>query len=496
MTPPTCGAGEVLAVQDGCYACVDPETCEEPCDKGESWDPKLEACCPDAIWIADCWCPEGWTLETWEEYDENGCLLGYACGCEPGPQGECCDPTTEPGVGGNPICFEGHACCPDGTWSCSIGDGKTFPCSGELTQGPFGEACEDLCEGFEAPGCTQSGCPAGHVCDPTVGCNPSYCGCDAATGDILCTDDCGGGTCVPEEPVGCCDPTTEPGVGGNPICFEGHACCPDGTWSCSIGDGKTFPCSGELTQGPFGEACEDLCEGFEAPGCTQSGCPAGHVCDPTVGCNPSACGCDPTTGDIFCTADCGGGTCVPKEPADTIFCGGIAGIPCPTGLTCIDDPDDQCSPTCGGADCGGICVEVDPAFCGGFAGFPCPAGGECVDAKGDQCSPLCGGADCGGMCVGPSTNQPCGGFLGLACPQGLICVDSAKDTCDPDCNGADCGGFCAAPVPSFCGGIAGIPCPSGQTCVDDPSDSCDSACGGADCGGQCVTIASGGLAID
>lgn len=37
------------------------------------------------------------------------------------------------------------------------------------------------------------------------------------------------------------------------------------------------------------------------------------------------------------------------------FCGGIAGFPCPEGYTCVDDPSDDCDPTRGGADCGGIC---------------------------------------------------------------------------------------------------------------------------------------------
>lgn len=38
------------------------------------------------------------------------------------------------------------------------------------------------------------------------------------------------------------------------------------------------------------------------------------------------------------------------------MCGGIAGIPCETGQTCIDDPADGCDPAAGGADCSGICV--------------------------------------------------------------------------------------------------------------------------------------------
>ncbi len=36
-------------------------------------------------------------------------------------------------------------------------------------------------------------------------------------------------------------------------------------------------------------------------------------------------------------------------------CGGIAGLPCPTGYVCADDPRDACDPRAGGADCGGVC---------------------------------------------------------------------------------------------------------------------------------------------
>jgi len=35
----------------------------------------------------------------------------------------------------------------------------------------------------------------------------------------------------------CCDPNLEPGVGGNPICIEGHTCCLDGTWTCNEANG-------------------------------------------------------------------------------------------------------------------------------------------------------------------------------------------------------------------------------------------------------------------
>jgi hypothetical protein len=82
------------------------------------------------------------------------------------------------------------------------------------------------------------------------------------------------------------------------------------------------------------------------------------------------------------------------------MCGGFAGIACPDGLECVDDPSDDCDPEHGGADCGGICVvpEPRPPACGGIAARPCPKGLTCVDDPGDDCDPAIG-ADCGGICV-------------------------------------------------------------------------------------------------
>ena len=45
-----------------------------------------------------------------------------------------------------------------------------------------------------------------------------------------------------------------------------------------------------------------------------------------------------------------------RPPLTFKFCGGIAGIPCPSNFICVDDPRDDCSPLTGGADCGGICI--------------------------------------------------------------------------------------------------------------------------------------------
>jgi hypothetical protein len=47
------------------------------------------------------------------------------------------------------------------------------------------------------------------------------------------------------------------------------------------------------------------------------------------------------------------------------FCGGIAAIQCPEGLTCVDDPNDSCDPTQSGFDCGGVCVGQEQRGTGG-----------------------------------------------------------------------------------------------------------------------------------
>jgi hypothetical protein len=47
----------------------------------------------------------------------------------------------------------------------------------------------------------------------------------------------------------------------------------------------------------------------------------------------------------------------PAPPA-VVRCGGVAGLRCPAGLQCVDEPDDSCVPG-RGADCIGRCVEGD-----------------------------------------------------------------------------------------------------------------------------------------
>jgi hypothetical protein len=153
-------------------------------------------------------------------------------------------------------------CCCDGRFQLVCGaDGITYLNRCEARCAGTTEAHQGRCELQPAcpdpnpAGCAQTGCPSGQVCfrDGSE-CIPSACSCDGATGQWICTDDCGGGRCIDTQPA-CPDP--------NPA------------------------------------------------GCAQTGCPSGQVCyrDGSQ-CIPSACSCDPATGGWICTDDCGGGRCI------------------------------------------------------------------------------------------------------------------------------------------------------------------------------------------
>lgn len=65
----------------------------------------------------------------------------------------------------------------------------------------------------------------------------------------------------------CCSADDQPGVNGNPFCFEGATCCADGTWACNNGDlTPSCPDSGVLqavAPAPFPNICTTLT--VEAP---------------------------------------------------------------------------------------------------------------------------------------------------------------------------------------------------------------------------------------
>ena len=147
--------------------------------------------------------------------------------------------------------------------------------------------------------------------------------------------------------------------------------------------------------------------------------------------------------------------CNPWDPCEPPFCGGIANLPCPSGLVCVDSPNDECDTNNGGADCGRICVA--PARCAGLLGLQCPTNQICVDDPSN-----CGiAADCLGICIDTPPPQQCAGLLGLQCPSNQICVNNPTN-CGIT---ADCLGICIdAPLPQQCGGENNIACASGETC--------------------------------
>jgi hypothetical protein len=335
--------------------------------------------------------------------------------------------------------------------------------------------------------------------------------------------------------------------------------------------GGEVPVGGDVPVGGQVAVCDadadgdGACDGVDAD-CNADGqptlcrraspvCPEGTVPEVRDNCYTDRC---------VSWAECG----QPVQPVD--FCGGFAGVACPRGLECVDDPNDDCSPENGGADCPGVCVEPAPVceadtdadgrcdaddsecnadgqpllcrrvapicprgtvpevvnncytdvcvtwaecgqpvepidFCGGFAGFECPRGLECVDDPNDDCDPANGGADCIGVCLPPVEVLACsvvefGEFgncravLGWGVGPDGGCQIVSGCECTAACEGrvfndeASCNAACTPPEPPApsCGGIAGLRCPRGQQCVDDPNDRCVPANGGADCPGLCV----------
>ena len=111
---------------------------------------------------------------------------------------------------------------------------------------------------------------------------------------------------------------------------------------------------------------------------------------------------------------------VRQEVRAGAFCGGIAGIACPAGQTCVDDPSDGCDPAQGGADCSGICVGkkvcVQIALC--IQGYAWDARScSCVPEKPQRpaCSPRCKKGESCQQCKGVN------GAIFVCIPDGAIC---------------------------------------------------------------------------
>lgn len=179
------------------------------------------------------------------------------------------------------------------------------------------------------------------------------------------------------------------------------------------------------------------------------------------------------------------------------MCGGIAGIPCPDGYTCIDNPGDGCDPNAGGADCSGICVPADYNPCAAMLCVEgttcCPnCGGLCVPADTPCSDELCQYQQCNEVVCGPGEyccNESCSRCvrLGAACTREFCGPEVGEpcgaNTCGPDefCCNESCG-ICA-PIGGSCTeefcepGAEGVPCgrtvcPVGQVCCNDSCGIC------------------------
>ncbi len=122
---------------------------------------------------------------------------------------------------------------------------------GESSSGGESSGGVDLCADFKQPNCFKSGCDEGFECTQVPDdCVPSTCSCDPETGlPGVCTQDCGGGTCVPDGGVQCeClgDVDCLKVSSGCCLCNEGgdevaaHKACVDQVMNCDLPPDQVF----------------------------------------------------------------------------------------------------------------------------------------------------------------------------------------------------------------------------------------------------------------
>lgn len=220
---------------------------------------------------------------------DGGAPDGGSCGAMDAREGAPCGPTERPGTAyrwNGSMCEEVHWC----------------RCLGADCDALFvaQRACEDA-----YAGCTGGGCTTDADCaEGSAWCEDGRCvECD--NGGLACRIACPEGwslytrngchpcACAPEN-----DCTSDGECHTGDKCYAGAFCwdwCPPGDASC---------CYGNLCSAPD-------CAAPPPVGCRERGCPIGERCDLDTGCASSSCFCN-GTGGWACTADCGGGGCVPE----------------------------------------------------------------------------------------------------------------------------------------------------------------------------------------
>jgi len=328
-----CSSGEICAPTTSCVPSIcscDPATgtytCTTDCGLPNVCQPASDQCStPNPAKVATC-------------EDNADCSNGNVCA----PSTECvpstcsCDPAS-------------------GAWACTEDCGMPNVCQ------PAASLCTTP-DPSQVTSCQDSSdCTGDDVCAPSTECVPSTCSCDGSSNTWTCTTDCGmpnvcqpaASQCTTPDPsqVTTCQDTSE--CSGDDVCAPSTECVPSscvcdpttGAWSCTEDCGMPNVCQ------PPAMACAPP---FRSQLCGQTAdCNSGEVCTRSHGeCIPSACGCDPQTGQWTCTADCNGGLCVPSSGR----CGGDSD--CAMGSEWCEE--DQCIPC---DNSGQLCdIACQPGF--------------------------------------------------------------------------------------------------------------------------------------
>lgn len=199
---------------------------------------------------------------------------------------------------------------------------------------------------------------------------------------------------------------------------------------------------------------------------------------------------------VGCLAALGGRGATTRVAASPVlvYCSGIAGLPCPPGYECVDDPSDGCDPALGGADCWGVCRPTGltnpcAAILCAEGTHCCPqCGGICVEIgiACDQFQAFCAETRCGPNWCGPGEwccNESCGSCvpLGSSCteefcggePCGTTVCRAGEYCCNPSCS--ICAPFGGGCITQVCEEPAGEPC--GPTVCAAGEVCCNASCG-------------------